>query len=50
MAKAMMHFAMVSILQKVLPWEEASSVLPLKSVMRREREPNRVGAEVWPKA
>ena len=50
MAKVMMRFAMVSVLQKVLPWEEASSVLPLKNVMRREWEPNMVGAEVCPEA
>ena len=46
----MMRFAMVSILQKLLPWTKASSVLPLKSVMRSEREPSRVGAEVCPEA
>ena len=42
MAKVMMRFSVVSVLQKVLPWKVASSVLTLKSVMRREREPNRV--------
>ena len=49
LAKAMMCFAMVRVLQKVVPWEEASSVLPL-SMMRREWEPSHVGAEVCLKA
>ena len=46
----MTHFVMVRVFQKVLPWEEASSVSPLKSMMRRECETSCVGAEVCPEA
>ena len=48
--RAMMCLAVVSVLWKTMACEVSLSILLLKSMMRRELGPIRVGAEVSPEA
>ena len=45
-----MHLVVVRVLWKMMPCMEASSLLLLKGMIRREVGPLRVGAQVCPEA